>query len=1412
MSKKLVFTKITNTNYSNNSLLKETSGINTIISNNSNISIKNNNIFTNNINSIFLNNKNKLQIISSNISGSIISNNNNFISNQAKYDIQHIVTNQSNNSIYNFPSVNFEYNRSRMNLNLNTTLFSGVPYISKPILLSGDTPVFGSFNDSILLGDTQIEISGLLERSDIAKISVLNYNNEVITNNYIETDVQTFFSKLPYNLNGHTLTINLNNFSYSYTDPCKIKNIIGGKLILNIKTSINFSIQFINCKNIYINSNNNDNNINNINNISGVLIFNDCKHIYINNICFNYFLTSNKPEWAQNNTANIYIKNSDVIIQKCNLNKSDYGIAAYNSKIYLIDTEFNNNKKYAILYNFSTIDSNKKIHNLQDYIDQIQSGQDISSNRIDGLYKHFHPQYIPTPDLVPNGAVIGFPRIVNGLTYCEKYDKNLPSGIIATKSMENILPSCFIPFDSPCDYIDSWKTEYQLKLNELSGTVYKDLSTLIQPFDSSTYCNSYSLLLNTKKNFYENTNNINNELSSLSAEYISDINILTDIQLTATPGITYDIITGLNNNGLICNIYNITKTTTNKYNFSGKLNLLDIKEFYINNNISDTNFKKLALEKSYISITIDNNRYDIPFKYINRLGNDDNNKTIAKIFNKKLNANGIIIQPSNGFNNLDLSAVPIRFQRSITNIKVYYFGVPLDRNCSQIIGMGQDNTATQTIKQFNWINKNNENIIITQKFIPTNNEILQLGNLKAKIKLPKCPAYYQFYADTILCFYINKLDNKVNTNNTNILKTIKTNLFTNRIFRRVEDAIRSSINYLYILPSTYTQISTQEPNTTAYGLYRKIDEKNTWQLLNQYKYKTSQYNDYKIISGSNSYTLSSINDSQLCTFNNIGTSATGHDNNNYTLYSSKGYNNLLGLSSYIPSTVLDIADTYQQPPSTYMQTNTLYGKSYGYIPAMGYNFDFSRKSINSMVSGYFRIRQKNKQFIYTTENNNRIITGKIDGFQTNLNILYESLNNLRTYISYPLFKYTKNNISYNIYPFDTQSLLSTTPYYLNSSLILSNILFSTIDRVVDVMRYKHSTIITDNITNTKNDILFSSMYPTNFISDQLTGRYETYKRNYTYNLSPDRMDSYGMYWPLTNFNDSNLHTCIPFIKETDYNINRTFIINYNNSTSAQIPAYPFGYIQSTSSSIWYLDLSGRPKIEIQHCYNKLPLIYKLPDSVSNIKYTGYIKIPINATLLSTIINNNNFNDISAIQNNLSNNRNKIILKYKNNGKTEYSVFYIPKNDDANIRKVELDTDIKFSPKYKVYYAFDDIISFNANEYSQFKQAYNNVIIYAGLKLRYIWYNILDNCKNQASFISYSTLFNNDVFIFGMQNNRPNNDQIDFNDLKTIPDYTSGVFSIYNTIKYFNTDNIYNQTIFDNYALSTLLSTSFNGEN
>jgi hypothetical protein len=41
----------------------------------------------------------------------------------------------------------------------------------------------------------------------------------------------------------------------------------------------------------------------------------------------------------------------------------------------------------------------------------------------------------------------------------------------------------------------------------------------------------------------------------------------------------------------------------------------------------------------------------------------------------------------------------------------------------------------------------------------------------------------------------------------------------------------------------------------------------------------------------------------------------------------------------------------------------------------------------------------------------------------------------------------------------------------------------------------------------------------------------------------------------------------------------------------------------------------------------------------------------------------------------------------------------------------------------------------------------------------------------------------------MQAKTASTEEVDFNDLATIPDYTSGVFSIGSTVKYFNTTKI-----------------------
>jgi hypothetical protein len=47
-----------------------------------------------------------------------------------------------------------------------------------------------------------------------------------------------------------------------------------------------------------------------------------------------------------------------------------------------------------------------------------------------------------------------------------------------------------------------------------------------------------------------------------------------------------------------------------------------------------------------------------------------------------------------------------------------------------------------------------------------------------------------------------------------------------------------------------------------------------------------------------------------------------------------------------------------------METSSLINIGYSYIPAYGYNFDFSKYSINSMVSGYYRLLGPNKKYIY----------------------------------------------------------------------------------------------------------------------------------------------------------------------------------------------------------------------------------------------------------------------------------------------------------------------------------------------------------------------------------------------------------------------------------------------------------------
>lgn len=1373
MSNKLIFSKLLNIKTAGNQNMITSGNINGIISNNSNVNIKNSTVIS--PNTLTLDKQNDITVISSNLSGTILNNLNNNVINTSKYDTEHIISNVGVNSLYNFPAVNFEKDRNNTNLELNTTLFNCPPYLSKPVLLSGDTPVFGSFNDGILLDDVQILLRGNNTKT-IVDISIIELNNSTVYgSDSIQVSPDIFFKKLPKNLNGHKLSIKCNNLPESI---CKISNLIGGSINFHFITNNKAKFVFQNCKNIKIYG---------LNAItfpveSAGIQFINCKNVNIQNIIF-----KNHTLLIDNNNTLLYFKDTNAVIKKCSIEgqANVYGIIASNSKIYLEDTSFKNCVKNSILYNFASIDTNNHIETLQDYISEITSGELDTGTNVDGLYRHFHPGYLPPPAPTPVGATVGFPRIVNGQVYCRNLSAtpNDDRGILYTRSMENTLPSCFIPFDLYDDKkIESWRTQYKEKLDWLSGTVYKDLKYYIIPFNSAVENNSYSLFFGDADITFNDKNASVEQLTSLVEQYVSDIPFITNIKLNLQQNISCRVSEAPNNNGIISQIYsNETNVNNQTYIFSANLNLLSIKQFFVASSyiVSHPDDQRLrdfynnfVLKNSYIAFMIDNTYVKIPFNYIVHRTNatyQNAANNIAKILSKYITATT---------NNLELytyelNSIPIRFNKSITNIEVYYFGIPSDTNCCNIVGGGGKTDNFSTIKSFTY-SSNDIFKLHTKSFSGT-------CNINCTLMLPMSKAYYQFYADTILCFYNNLLSNQINlADNSRLLQNTHINLFMNRIFRRVIDAHNSLINYKYIsgvISSDFT------------GLYYQKDNDNKWWLLNQQEIRQSDYKDYYITATGDLYNSN----------NKIGTFTNGIatiSNKSYTLY-DRAKNNLLQLCNIMPSAVLDIADEYETPPYAYIQTDILNGKTYGNVPAEGYNFDFSRQSINSMVSGYFRLKGKGKKYIYTTQSTNRILTGQIDGFETNLNRLYNSLISLKTYISMPLYTYTINDTNYNIYPFDTQSVLSTTPYALNQNLLKSNILMATLNRITDAATSKHSQIITDNISNTKNDILFQNMYPQSFCQS-ISARY-----NLNAPLTANILDSYQMYWPLTgNEPLSSYRTCIPIIKD-DYINNQTFKIGNSN-----ISAYPFGWVGSnTDRTTWYPYLTNRT-LKCKHYYNKLPMVYNINHintSTATITYTGYIKIQANSTINKVFINStsaaiSDFKNITTFKNTLTKARNVLQIQYDNN---KIAVFVIPSGSTINNNILNTNDENLFASKYQYFYSYTD--SFTCNNFSAFKNAYQNIISYMSNKVNAIYNNVLSGCQNQASFMSYSLLYNNDTFIYGTQNNTSTTNIINFNELKGIPSYNE-IFSVGDTIKYFTTEKRYNNDALytSNYALSAII--------
>jgi hypothetical protein len=69
------------------------------------------------------------------------------------------------------------------------------------------------------------------------------------------------------------------------------------------------------------------------------------------------------------------------------------------------------------------------------------------------------------------------------------------------------------------------------------------------------------------------------------------------------------------------------------------------------------------------------------------------NSSYATIIGTKL---GSFLNNKTG--KFELSSVPIKFNKSITNIEFYYYGIPLNTNCEKIIGAGGKSDEISTIK------------------------------------------------------------------------------------------------------------------------------------------------------------------------------------------------------------------------------------------------------------------------------------------------------------------------------------------------------------------------------------------------------------------------------------------------------------------------------------------------------------------------------------------------------------------------------------------------------------------------------------------------------------------------------------------------------------------------------------------
>lgn len=1468
-SAKIDFSTYNNNNQLLGNPLYLTSGMCGILMDESNCNIINSQIASNK--SIIAVDNNKINIENSNIS-TIISNDNNLIYNDNILTGKHLRNAFNGNSLYNFPDVKFlsVCNFPQHNSIIDNKLLSSW---SKPIFNNGSELLFGSLADSRLLGDIYI----LINNDNNVKISSNNNFNQSSTLKY---NIDNLIKSIPKDLNTYTINIQIISSSLNML---LFKDFFGGVLKVKISGSSIPNLIFDNCSNIELNNIENNNNF--------LIQIENCNNILLSNFKFTKINEKLKQNYLT--TSLLYIKNSKGEIKDCEFigNNNCDGIIFDNSMVYINNCIFKDCLYDVNLYNFSQIDASPNYNTngyntLNDYYNQITIRENNDSNKIDGLYKHLHTQHMPAVSQIPNGSILGYPRIINGQNYVKQYNKfkeqyekkhndfeeiyTSISSLLLTKAMSNYLPSCYIPFD--CNNTDIWQENYNEKLSAITSSYFNNIKdnyneSNIIPFNTTDYnsAKKYNLYFGS---FEQTSFNHNKNISFI--QYPNETilkattTLLTNFKINVVKGITYVIKPISNKNGISIQKYNpnnISVQLDKEKNVFCDLNLYNIFEKLVSAKPNDTDFMYPfylnILKKSYISFNIDGNKIKILFEdiynpslktienlikydllnyektYIDKQTNDEQTLEIQHYkltngddFEIIENIEYIIKRNRKTINNItytiskyDISRIPIKFFKNFTNIQIYYFGIPTYTGTNVILGAGSNSDKNSIIKKFILTDDLNEQKSYTD--LNEDGEKSIDGILNIEMSMPFTKQYYQFYSDTILCFYVNNLSNNVQLKDFQIKN--KNNIFTYMVFRKISDAYITASSYVLLSGQIQDNNDSNVVDNDPYdGLYQYDEDSKEYRLYyydeqTNFKYYTNNY----IINNNNNWILHYTKANNLLSTllsNKQPTGSVKIETRNYNFYSA-AYNNLSSINKKYPNLITNISLEYENVPLCFMETKDLINIGYSYIPAYGYNFDFSRYSINSLVSGYFRLLGSNKKYLKRNENNEKLKLVKIDGFQYNLNLLYNTLTNLQIDIANPIFKYYISDVQYDIYPFNAKETLSTTTYELNSSLVQANALIATINRLTNVLTQRHSNIITDDLKSTPNDIPLSAIYNSGVISCNI-------------------LNGFGMYYPIINennvyvdFDGTNIYTNIPYIY--DELLCTTFKYKVESTGWRNFKKYPFCNINSTDNSAFCFniddELSSSDSITGKLQFTSLPKIYNINELSSaitaSIKYTGYIQYPYNLSNISYTISNNiqvSFDGeptLSQLSANLKNGYNKIEIFGILNGKQEKYVFNIHKDANTNISAIQYNNNQTIIiKKYKKVFSYIQTINLSNNkQIKNFVANYNQSINYICYKLNAIWHQILKYCNNQAAFMTYNTLLQNDVFIYGMQKEKYTEVLTGLNNLKTLNDLPSfediysigGIYKCFNCLSSEPTSYVSKSWYDNNYSLKSILSTNFN---